>query len=638
MENPSVRGEKKASTHHQLKQVFLGTQIAALGYIIYMLLFDQNAVNDTNTFYFRLDLILFSFGLIATFLLFMVLHQGRYALASASFFYLWAVLIALTTWFIGGLFSLFIPCFFVLFLFTSLFACRVIFVSIFVFQACAIVLIGLNHEGGLPVSQGTIVDPIPRIIGALLLTTFCFGVCWVIAGVVKRSFKELKLENQRVVESLAVIEKLAGSDPLTGLLNRKGAEISYQKLLQKLNLGHECIIIYFMDLDDFKDINALYDHYAGDELLKIISDRLNSLVGEDGFACRFAGDEFVLAIRAEQDFDEECFAEKLLKTLAQPHYILGVEASVTTSLGIVKISDSLSSFNGACKKADIAMIKAKQSGKDNYYRYSHKLHREYMHNLNIVSCLKNAISNNLLELHFQPKVNLQTNKVEGVEALVRWVRGNADEIGPDEFIPVIESTALIHSIGDWVINEACLHCKKWHDAGNKLTVAVNLSAFQLTRSSFYQTVVETLQRNQISPVFLEIEITEHSLLQEIPLVNSQLESLKKLGVRLAIDDFGTGYSNMGYLTRLQIDVLKLDRSFVSDLSNSEEYRVIVNAMIKMAKVLGMKVVAEGVETEPERAILADLECDYGQGYLWAPAVPGEKLLDVIGGLQQPRCQ
>jgi len=124
----------------------------------------------------------------------------------------------------------------------------------------------------------------------------------------------------------------------------------------------------------------------------------------------------------------------------------------------------------------------------------------------------------------------------------------------------------------------------------------------------------------------------------IPLVNSQLESLKKLGVRLAIDDFGTGYSNMGYLTRLQIDVLKLDRSFVSDLSNSEEYRVIVNAMIKMAKVLGMKVVAEGVETEPERAILADLECDYGQGYLWAPAVPGEKLLDVIGGLQQPRCQ
>ena len=176
--------------------------------------------------------------------------------------------------------------------------------------------------------------------------------------------------------------------------------------------------------------------------------------------------------------------------------------------------------------------------------------------------------------------------------------------------------------------------KKWHDAGNMLTVAVNISAFQLTRSSFYQTVVEALERSQISPEFLEIEITEHSLLQEIPLVSTQLESLKKLGVSLTIDDFGTGYSNMDYLARLHIDVLKLDRSFVSHIFGSEEYRIIVNAIIKMAKVLGIKVVAEGIETESELEILTGLECDYGQGYLWSPAVPEGELLQVIGGFQQ----
>ena len=505
MENRSFEEEKKPSTHYQLKRIFWGVQIAALGYIIYMILFDQNAVDNTNPLYFRLDLILFS-------------------------------------------------CVFV--------------------------------------------------VASLLLIVL----------------------NQRIVESLASSEKRAGSDGLTGLLNRNGAEVSYQKLLKKLNLSHECIIIYFMDLDDFKNINALYDHYAGDELLKIISGRLKSLTGEDGFACRFGGDEFVLAIRAEQNFDDGSFAEKLLKILAQPHSILGVEAEVTTSLGIAKVSDILSSFNGACKKADIAMTKAKKTGKNNYCRYSDKLHREYMRNLNIVSCLKNAISNNLLELYFQPKVNLQTNKVDGVEALLRWVRGNPEGIGPDEFIPVIESTALIHNIGDWVINEACLNCKKWHEAGSILTVAVNISAFQLTRSSFYQTVVDALERNQIPPAYLEIEITEHSLLQEIPLVNSQLESLKKLGVGLAIDDFGTGYSNMGYLTRLQIDVLKLDRSFVSDLSNSEDYRVIVNAIIKMAKVLGMKVVAEGVETKQEWDVLKALGCDIGQGYIWSKPLPSSDFL------------
>ena len=223
-------------------------------------------------------------------------------------------------------------------------------------------------------------------------------------------------------------------------------------------------------------------------------------------------------------------------------------------------------------------------------------------------------------------------KIESAEALLRWDRGNPEGIEPNEFIPLIESTELIHSIGAWVINEACRACKEWHDTGARLRVAVNVSALQLTRAGFYEVVVDALERHDLPPDTLEIEITEHSLLKEMPLVKSQLAALKELGVSLVIDDFGTGYSNMGYLTRLQIDTLKLDRSFIAQISQSEEHRVIVTAIIKMANVLGMTVVAEGIETNDDRDILLGLNCDFGQGYLWSPAIPSHALIKLVSDL------
>lgn len=574
MENKVLIGEKRPVINDQLKQLFWWTQIAAIGCIIHITLFSQNALSDSNAFYFRLDLIVFYIGVVFTLPLYFILGKGKYSLAVTAFLLLWASVMLVIIWFGDGLFSSLILGFFI----------------------------------------------------------SCYGV-WLLGNIVKRSLSGVKHENQRMIESEAIIRKLDGSDALTGLLNRNGAEASYQKLLEQLDLSNECVIIYFIDLDNFKNINSLFDHYAGDDLLKIIGDRLSLLVSKNGFACRFGGDEFALAIRVKKNFDDESFAKNLLESIVQPHSILGTETEVTASMGIARVSDIKASFNSVCKKADIAMTRAKQSGKNSYHRYSDELHREYMRNLNIVSELKNAISHNLMELYFQPKINFQTGKVEGVEALLRWVRGNNDDIGPEEFIPIIESTELIHIMGDWVINEACISCKKWHDAGNKLKVAVNVSTFQLTRPSFYLGVVDALEKSQLPPEFLEIEITEHSLLQEVPLVNQQLALLKQLGVGLAIDDFGTGFSNMGYLTRLKIDVLKLDRSFISNLANSEDHRIIVNAMIQMAKVLRMIVVAEGIETETERDILIGLNCDYGQGFLWSAAVPASDLLGVIGELQ-----
>ena len=545
MKKQEILRKRRASVSNQLRQLLWGTQISALGFIINIILFGENLFESANALYFRLDLLVLACGVILTSLLLVILNRGQYRLAVTLFFLLWSVVMAFITWFGGGLYSPFILSYPIILLLAALFTDRISYIAVYFILCLAIVLIGFNHiYDWFPTPESSIIEGIPKIIGTLSLTTLSGYVCWTFGSVVRGSFKNLRLENRQVIESQEVIKKMAETDPLTNLLNRSGAESRYRTLLEKLNFSQECIVVYYIDLDNFKNINNLFDHYAGDQLLKTMGERLTTLLGDDDFACRFGGDEFVLVVRANHDFNCEGFAVILLKSLARSHSILGAEAEVTASVGIAVVHDMQSSFNYLFKKADIAMHKAKQSGKNSYHLYSENLHRDYMRNLNMVNSLKSAISGDLLDLYFQPKINLQNNEVKGVEALLRWNRGNSEGIGPEEFMPIVESTELIHTIGSWVINEACWCCKKWHDAGQLLTVAVNVSAIQLTRSNFYQTVVDALENSQLPAAYLELEITEHSLLQEAPLVTMQLELVKKLGVSLTIDDFGTGYSNM----------------------------------------------------------------------------------------------
>jgi len=630
MDKLGIFREENSRLQDRFRQFFLCIQIAAIGGILNLIFFGDHLTSSRNTLFFRLDLVALVAGVVITTLLYVRLDRAQHIKTVIALWWLWAVVMALTTWFESGLYSPLILSFPLLFIFAALFAELFVFLCMCGFLLAAVFFMGLNHIYlWLPPPDGMAIEGVPRVISAMVLMSLSGYVCWVFGALLNNSFEDLRLENRRVVESQDVIRQLADCDKLTGLLNRNGAESRYQDLLEKLNTRKEHMVAYFVDLDNFKSINDLFDHDAGDQLLITMGHRLELLLDEDGFACRFGGDEFVLILRVNQTFDIEAFANKIRWSLAQRHTILGTDAEISASVGIAVASDAKATFSSLCKKADMAMYKAKQSGKNQHHVYSDQLQREYMRNLNIVNCLKDAVSDDLLDLYFQPKVNLLTQKVVGVEALLRWNRGNEAEIGPEEFIPVIESTKLIHSIGTWVINEACVACKKWHDAGEHINISVNVSALQLTQSGFYQAVAETLEQSRLPPMFLEIEITEHSLIKEDPLVIKQLGALKALGVLLAIDDFGTGYSNMGYLTRLQIDVLKLDRSFVSEITQSEEHLVVVTAVIKMARVLGMKVVAEGIETKRERDILVGLECDYGQGYLWSRPVPESELLDVI---------
>ena len=611
----------------RFKQFFIGTQIAAAGGALNLAFFGDNLTGRDQALYFRLDFIVLLIGVVATFPIYSMLGRGRDYKPVIIFLWLWTTVMTFAIWFEGGLYSTLILSLPILFTYTALFLKGVAFLSICGFMCIMIVLMGSNHVyGWLPPPDGMRLDGTSRVISVLILTSLASYSCWVLGKLLKISFEDVNRENKRVIQSQYVIRKLAHSDGLTGSLSRTGADSAYQSLLKEVIFDREHIITYFIGLDNFKNINDLFDHHAGDRLLITIGERLNALLNQNGFVCRFGGDEFVLVLQAKRDFDIDHFVGNIMESLRQPHFILGTEIEITASVGIAVVSDEKSSFTDVCKKADMAMSKAKRSGKNQHYLYSEKLQSQHMRNVNIVNGLESAIRNDLLDVYFQPKINLQNNKVEGAEALLRWHRGNKESIGPSEFIPVIESTELIHSIGEWVINESCRACKVWQRAGRPIKVAVNVSALQLVRPGFYQIVVDALEKHELPPELLEIEITEHSLIVEVPVVSLQLEALKKLGVELAIDDFGTGYSNIAYLTQLQVDVLKLDRRLITQIDQVGEHHVIVNAVIKMAKELGMKVVAEGVETEAEELVLKSLNCDYGQGFLWSQALSGSELM------------
>lgn len=566
---------------------------------------------------------------VGVFILF-VFSQGKVGRAATGFLCLLAAVGSMTAWLSGGMQSPEIMSFPLVLIFAGIIAPLRVFLGIFIYLIITIILFELNNTYAWFI-------PVQKDSGMAATSLAILGLsgyaAWLLGKEMKSAFASQKEEHQRVLESKKVIEKLADTDQLTGLLNRTAAKLRYESMLSSLEPKSESMVFYFIDLDNFKSINDIFDHHAGDQLLMTIADRLKGLSGDDGVAARIGGDEFIIFVKASSTFDSDGLANDIIKALAKPHLVLGTESEVTASVGITLSSDKSLSFDSIRKKSDMAMINAKQLGKNNYYYYSDELHQEYMRNINILSRLKEALSNNLLDVYFQPKVNLATNEVAGAEALLRWNRGNTEDIRPDEFIPVIESTELIHEIGAWVLEQSCRSCKNWHEQGHKLSVAVNVSALQLTRKTFYDTVVEVLNVTGLPAQYLEIELTEHFLIQENNDVGVRLNALKALGVKLAIDDFGTGYSNMGYLTRLNVDVLKLDHSFISQIGESKNSLVIVTAIIEMAKVLNMKVVAEGVESDKDKKTLLALGCDIGQGFLWSKALPSAALVNYLNAFK-----
>jgi len=427
------------------------------------------------------------------------------------------------------------------------------------------------------------------------------------------------------------IEHLATHDPLTGLLNRYSLYDRLEHAIACSRRDNTQTGVLFMDLNRFKQINDSLGHDRGDMLLEEIARRLLKAVREGDTVARLGGDEFVIVMENIHDIEDMVrVSEDVLHNISATIYLDGHELSVTASIGgsvYPKDGDSVTSL---LKHADLAMYQAKEMGSGSFRFYDPYMNIKILERLLTENALRKALANNEFVLHYQPRVRTRDRKVMGVEALVRWNNPERGLIYPIDFIPLAEEIGLIHALGDWVLETACSQNKTWQDAGlPSITMAVNLSAQQLN-SGIKNKVEEVLAKTGLSPQYLELEITETSLVQNMETTLGTLHALRAIGVSISIDDFGIGYSSLTHLKRLPVDTLKIDKSFIHDILDDRDDAAIVSATIALAHHMELKVIAEGVTSLDEIRFLEELECDELQGYYFSEALPPLQLEKILG--------
>lgn len=422
------------------------------------------------------------------------------------------------------------------------------------------------------------------------------------------------------------IQHLAHHDVLTGLPNRFSLENRLEQVLLSARRESREVAVLFVDMDRFKTINDTLGHQIGDLLLIEVASRLQASVRESDIVARLGGDEFVVVLTGmESGMDSAHSADKIVKSLGLPYRIENNDLHTSPSIGISIFPNDGGDSQALMKSADTAMYHAKELGRNNYQFFTAAMTTAAVEKLALERDLRIALEERQFELHYQPKVRTTDGSVCGVEALVRWRHPENGLIPPLKFIPIAEETGLIEALGEWVLDEACRQQAIWRGQGIKnACVAVNLSALQLRSPTLVESVRAIMEKHGIPNDALELEVTESAAMDNPERAIGQLKALRKLGVALAIDDFGTGYSSLAYLKLLPIQVLKLDRTFVSDIENDENDAAISAATLALAHNLGMKVVAEGVETEGQRDFLAAHRCDFLQGYLFSKPLPAEE--------------
>ena len=418
-------------------------------------------------------------------------------------------------------------------------------------------------------------------------------------------------------------------DLLTGLPNRQHLLHYAEKMLQQLASQKISTALFFINLDHFKTINDSLGHFMGDEVLQTMAQRLKASMRPEDFVARLSGDEFVILLSSVQDENQvKAVAEKLLLTIAAPHTLAGMPISLSPSIGISLYPNHGLRAEELLRHANQAMTAAKEYGRANYQIYAPFMTGSTPYEeLLLERELREALENHQLQLHYQPQICLKTGALAGFEALVRWQHPQRGILGPLQFIPFAEKRGLIASIGRWVLFEACRQLKAWHDAGlPKVPVAVNLSPLELRQRDVLADIQKALATTGLAAQYLEVEITESVLMQQSnPAQHNILRALQALGVGIAIDDFGTGYSSLAYLKRYPIDKLKIDRSFITDTPHSVDDVAIVTAIIQMGRSLQLQVLAEGVETAEQQALLTHLGCDLVQGFGLSRPLPAHQV-------------
>ncbi|RDE24758.1 EAL domain-containing protein [Motiliproteus coralliicola] len=427
------------------------------------------------------------------------------------------------------------------------------------------------------------------------------------------------------------LERMAYYDPLTGLPNRTlfQERLKHEILSTRRHQGR--LALLFLDLDRFKHVNDSFGHSVGDELLKVVAGRLSSEVRENDTVTRLGGDEFTVIVSELSDIDSAtALVERMLKRIQEPIELVGQQLHVGASIGIALYPDDGEDAETLLRHADMAMYQAKEQGRNSFHYFTQKLQDRASSRLMLENQLREAIEKQQFALYYQPKLELHSRRVLGMEALIRWHHPTQGLISPADFIPVAEETGLIVPLGQWVLEEACRQTQEWHQQGfTHLRVSVNLSARQFAKADLVEDVRKTLERTKLSTDALELEITESMVVDASSSANEKLVQLRQLGVEISIDDFGTGYSNLQYLKRFPLTSLKIDRGFVRDLMVDREDAAIIKAIILMARGLGLNVIAEGVETQEQLDFLLEHRCPMGQGFLFSPPLPADKFIEWI---------
>jgi len=423
----------------------------------------------------------------------------------------------------------------------------------------------------------------------------------------------------------------ANYDQLTGLHNRHYMQSFMDSAFIRARRSKTKVVLIFMDLDNFKSINDSLGHATGDEVLKQTADRIRVLLRESDTPSRTGGDEFTILLEGlEETSHAEIIARKLVDIFIKPFVVKGREVFTSVSIGISVYPDDGETLDQLMQYADMAMYKTKDRGRNSYSFFSQEMCRVSEEQVQITNQLRNALANGELSLAYQPKINLKNGLIVGAEALLRWYNPELGQVPPTKFISLAENMGFIESIGTWVLEAACCEAMTWQALSpHPLQVAVNVSPQQFREGTLIETVLNALQKSGLPNHLLELEITENLLLQDSDRPINVLQRLHDKGVRLALDDFGTGYSSLSYLKQFPLQVLKIDRSFISDLNTNQSSRTLVKAIVAMAHSLNLEVVAEGIEEESQLYFLRQLEVELIQGYYFSRPIPADEFRQLL---------
>lgn len=441
---------------------------------------------------------------------------------------------------------------------------------------------------------------------------------------VGRDVTERKLAEERA-------RYLSYHDAVTGLPNQLLLQDRLQQAIMFSARAGTKVALLLVDLDRFKTINDILGYNMGNRLLVEVGKRLSRLLPGTDTVCRQGGDEFLLLLTEHPEPDAVgAFLLELIARFAEPFQIDGQELTTSVSVGAAIYPEDGADFETLLKKADMAMYRAKEAGRNTYRFFSEEMNSDTVDLITLHTGLRRALETGQFVLHYQPQIDIISGALIGAEALIRWHHPELGMVPPGRFIPVAEETGLIVEIGDWVLREACREAAKWRQAGMfEPVVAVNLSALQFKRGDIESSVVRALTGSGIEPGMLELELTESILIRDTDNVLATVQRLKQMGIKLSIDDFGTGYSSLSYLKRFRVDKLKIDQSFIRDLASDAEDAAIVRAVIQMARSLGLLTIAEGVETQRVLELLRLYHCDEVQGYFIARPMPADEFMAYI---------